>query len=177
MRLQQKFLKEFTRVLILNSISQKERLKLEERYKRTINLITQLNKEKTEESPSKKTPEISFDFIKSLERKEAPEIPEGNFDLDKIKRILMDRNVINIECPGEKRYLIINRNGKRIPIKVMLGKNDIEEIINYFSQESRIPRIGGIFKAIVEDMIITAIDSEFAGSKFIITKLRPETYI
>ena len=52
-----------------------------------------------------------------------------------------------------------------------MDKNEINSILDYFSNETKIPRTGGVFKAILGNLIITAIDSEFGGPRFIITKI------
>lgn len=92
--------------------------------------------------------------------------------LGKIRGMINDLNVISIECPGPNKFIIISTLTKVIPTKIMLNKNEINRIIESFSIESKIPRIGGVFKAIVNNLVITAIDSEYAGPKFIISKIR-----
>ena len=92
--------------------------------------------------------------------------------LGKIRGMINDLNVISIECPGPNKFIIISTLTKVIPTQIMLNKNEINRIIESFSQESKIPRIGGVFKAIVNNLVITAIDSEYAGPKFIISKIR-----
>ena len=92
--------------------------------------------------------------------------------LGKIRGMINDLNVISIECPGPNKFIIISTLTKVIPTQIMLNKNEINRIIESFSIESKIPRIGGVFKAIVNNLVITAIDSEYAGPKFIISKIR-----
>ena len=92
--------------------------------------------------------------------------------LGPIRGMINDLNVISIECPGPNKFIIISTLTKVIPTQIMLNKNEINRIIESFSIESKIPRIGGVFKAIVNNLVITAIDSEYAGPKFIISKIR-----
>ncbi len=42
-----------------------------------------------------------------------------------------------------------------------------------FSQNARIPITNGILKAAVGDLIISAVISDFAGSRFVINKINP----
>src|SRR3989338_6067250 len=64
--------------------------------------------------------------------------------LGKIQGMINDLNVISIECPGPNKFIIISTLTKVIPTKIMLNKNEINRIIESFSQESKIPRIGGV---------------------------------
>jgi len=136
MQLQNLFLKEFTKQLIINSLSEEDKLKL---------------KQPTQPAPEQK-----------------------EFTLNKIKEILQDRNIMSIECTGPGRFILIDKPGGKTSIQVTLDQEEIEEIINFFSHKTRIPRVGGIFKAILNNLTITAIDSEFGGPRFIITKILPQ---
>jgi hypothetical protein len=49
----------------------------------------------------------------------------------------------------------------------------VNNIINRFSQQAKIPLLGGILKAAVGDLLISAVTSEFVGSRFIISRLNP----
>jgi len=91
----------------------------------------------------------------------------------KITPMILDPNVISIESTGAGKFVIVRTATKSIPTRVMLNNEEIEEIIDKFSRESRIPRIGGVFKAIVNNLVITAIDSEHAATRFIISKIHP----
>jgi len=53
----------------------------------------------------------------------------------------------------------------------------LNNIINYFSQKAKIPIVGGILKAAVKNTIISAIFSEFVGSRFLINKITPYSLI
>lgn len=171
MSLKNTFLEEFTEELILNSLSLGLKQELEEKNKlreNQLNLLLAPKLEFKEELEEKPEEEID---LEEEELKEKLKLPEGDFSLGRIESILLDDSVISIECAGPGRYLLINRRGRNMPVHMSLTKQEIEDILNYFSKETRIPRIGGIFKAILNNMIITAIDSEFAGPRFIITKM------
>ncbi|MEM3113105.1 MAG: hypothetical protein QXI33_01625 [Candidatus Pacearchaeota archaeon] len=195
--IKESFLYEFTKELILNSapayVRDKEterELKMNEiKEKIDTQLSLDENKEQTFKNSKTitNTQNIQIDNRKKyLNRQDKPisPIPEYNqpatFEnkrleglyFGKIQNMVYDQNVVSIECPGPGKFIIISTITKIIPTKIMLSKNEINSIIESFSQEARIPRIGGVFKAIVNNLIITAIDSEFAGPRFIISKIR-----
>lgn len=98
---------------------------------------------------------------------------EGEIDLGKLNRFLSDKAVTMIECPGPNKFLFVKKAGQVTLTKARLSQEEIETIIENFSQESRIPVIGGVFKASVGNLTITAVVSEFVGSKFIIYRKGP----
>lgn len=98
---------------------------------------------------------------------------EGEIDLGKINPFLTDKAVTLIECPGPNKFIFVKKAGQVNLTKTALSQEEIEAIIENFSEKSRIPVIGGIFKASVGNLTITAVVSEFVGSKFIIYKASP----
>jgi len=202
MPMQQLFLKEFTTELILNSLPAKESEELEKiRKEELVDKKQEIQKprEMLQRSMLRKEDTGHFQHfhpqghIKQLKlpkpfehkRLERPkpeikkEISGGNpkepidASLGKIEPLLNNPEIFSIECPGPEKFIIIKRGNLRTPIKLILGKDEIESILNYFSQQTNIPRVGGVFKAILNNVIITAIASEFAGPRFIITKTNP----
>jgi len=88
----------------------------------------------------------------------------------KINALLSDRLVSSVECQGPGKPLVIRRAGKIQISGVILNEQEIQEIINYFSEKARIPVVDGMLKAAVENLVISAVVSEVVGSRFIITK-------
>ena len=108
-----------------------------------------------------------------------PEIqprPEGLM-LGKLESLLKDRSIQSIECPGPEKNVLIKRYNKINTTKITLNQIEITNIINNFAQQAKIPVIGGILKAAVGDMIISAVLSEFVGSRFILNKITPYNLI
>lgn len=189
------FLQEFTKELVLNSVPEiKEKVeKLEKTHRaeqEKKEMIRRIRKKLKESEVEKPIQEISED-VKELKREDlidkgktktvdiskklgAGRIEELPFDLGRINRILEDYQVESIECPGPGKFLIVKKQKQVIPTKMTLNKDEIEKIIQTFSEKSRIPLVGGVFKASVEGFIITALQSELIGSRFIITKIGPE---
>jgi len=105
-------------------------------------------------------------------------LPEANFrpsnlSLNKIDVLLKDSSIQSIECPGPGRNILVKRYNKINITKIKLTKQEIIDIVSSFSQEARIPIVGGILKAAVGDLVVSAIMSDFVGSRFIINKITP----
>ena len=95
----------------------------------------------------------------------------------KIEVLLNDMTVQSIECSGPERNIIVRKYNQTNITRIALTQQDITDIINEFSKQARIPIVGGILKAAVGNMIISAVISEFVGSRFIITKTTPYSLI
>ncbi|HRZ85228.1 MAG TPA: hypothetical protein P5277_00430 [Candidatus Paceibacterota bacterium] len=176
------FLKEFVKELIFNSGNKK---KVRQKFE-----FMSMIKENEDNDPNYKPinllPPISVLKSKSIMLPNAnlslkPQILQNQslvneqdvegFYLKRIQSLVNDKDVVSIECPGPGRFINVKKRGKRMITKLTLTSQDIDFIINKFSEQTNIPRIGGIFKAIVDNLIITAIDSDVVGPKFIITKI------
>lgn len=105
-----------------------------------------------------------------------PEI-EGEVNLGKLSIFLMDSAVTEIECPGPEKFVLVRKAGQVNLTKIILTQKEITEIIESFSRQTRIPLISGVFKASIGNLTITAIISEFVGSRFIIYKASPYSLI
>jgi len=105
-------------------------------------------------------------------RPEAEPRPPG-FALGKIDQFLKDITVQSIECAGPEKKILVKKQNKINTTPVSLTQAEITDIINSFSQQARIPPLGGILKAAVGDLVISAVISEYVGSRFIINKITP----
>lgn len=105
-----------------------------------------------------------------------PEI-EGEVNLGKLNMFLMDSAVTEIECPGPGKFVLLRKVGQVNITKITLTQKEISEIVESFSKQARIPLISGVFKASIGNLTITAIISEFVGSRFIIYKASPYSLI
>ncbi len=199
--LRNSFLREFTKELILNSAPAYLRDKIIEKKEKELEIKDEVEKE-LKGSIEKQEDRTMYNALKSTQVQiPKPNViyknnitninnlpqkqniinkeirPSESKELEglqfgKIQAMINDPNVVSIECPGPDKFITITTITKVISTRIMLNKNDINRIIESFSQESRIPRIGGVFKAIVNNLVITAIDSEYGGPKFIISKIR-----
>lgn len=92
-------------------------------------------------------------------------------NLEKLNPLIRDPLVKVIECNGPDEPIVVMGAMGRKPTSLSLRKEQIEEIIQKFSEETRIPVSEGIYKAVHGNLIISAIISEIIGSKFIIRKM------
>jgi hypothetical protein len=91
-------------------------------------------------------------------------------NLEKLNPLIKDPKVRTIECYGPEQQIIVSVPNKR-KTGIKLTKQEIDEIIEIFSKQSRIPIEPGVFRVVVGELELSAIISEITGSKFIITKL------
>lgn len=91
-------------------------------------------------------------------------------DLRKVLYILRDPSIQSIECPGPGIPVKINSFGKIKEAPIILSHEEIKKAVEEFSSRSRIPLIGKIFKAAIGNVIMTAILSDFIGTRFILEK-------
>jgi len=96
-------------------------------------------------------------------------------NLGKIAQIISDPAVIGVECPGTGKNIIVNRSGAIKTTSITLTKEEIDSIMQEISEKTRIPIIPGIFKAAINDLAVTAVVSEFVGTRFVIQKRNPFT--
>ena len=108
-----------------------------------------------------------------------PEIQQrpAGLNLGKLDLLLKDRSIQSVECPGPGRNILIKKHNKINTTKMTLNQVEITNIINNFAQEARIPVTGGVLKAAVGDLVVSAVISEFVGSRFILNKITPYNQI
>lgn len=99
------------------------------------------------------------------------------FELGKLNFLIRDPRITVIECPGPEKFIIARTEGRTTLTKLAISQQEIQEIIDKFSKESKIPILSGLFKAAVGNLIITAIISSLVGDRFIITKITPRFII
>ena len=193
------FLLAFTRELITNYLQEGDiQLKVEEKIKKEE--IKEKAKEAVKEferprrlSPAKQLRAITEPTFKplpkpfSIKTKRRLIIPKPNLptrlqyiqpfptqrqlDLEKLNPLIQDLTVQEIECNGPDENITIKNPVER-PTNIKLSKEEIDEIITTFSQESKIPISEGIFRAAVGSLLLSGIISEVVGSKFIIKRIR-----
>lgn len=99
----------------------------------------------------------------------SPETPEDVWK--KINLLIKDPRVSAVECPGPNKFLLVKIGGRIKLTKTTLTETGIKQVIETFSQKAKIPIIGGVFKAAADNLVITAVISDFVGSRFIISKI------
>lgn len=91
-------------------------------------------------------------------------------DLGKLNPLLNDQNVVSIECRGAGTSVFVNGSMGRKPTNILLSREEIDEIINTFSRNARIPVEDGLFKVAYGGLVLTATVSS-SGSNFIVKKI------
>ncbi len=92
------------------------------------------------------------------------------FGLAKLDNLLEDPSVRNIECPGPNKPVLIYKSGTIQPTNILFTADEIDKIMKEISDKTRIPLTTGVFKAALHRFIVTAVLSEFVGTRFIIQK-------
>ena len=93
--------------------------------------------------------------------------------LKKLDFLIKDLAVQMIECPGSGKNLLVKVRNKINLTRITLNEPEIRNVIDYFSKNAKIPVSEGILNAAVSSLLISAVVSEHAGSRFIITKKSP----
>lgn len=113
--------------------------------------------------PEPRLPE-AFSYLKPL--------PTSiNIELGKLNPLIKDSNVRIIECNGPDENIIVEGNMGRKPTGIILNQEEINEVINNFSEKTKIPISTGIYRVVIGKFLFLAIISEVVSSKFIIRKM------
>lgn len=107
---------------------------------------------------------------------EIRELPRG-FSLGKLDGLLRDNSLLSIESPGPGKNILVKKGSRVMVTKIILSKEEIDSIIQKFADEARIPISGGVVKAAVGNMVISAVLSDFVGSRFVINRTTPYSMI
>lgn len=113
--------------------------------------------------PEPRLPE-AFSYLKPL-----PTLM--NIELGKLDPLIKDPNVRIIECDGPDENIIVEGSMGRKPTAIILNQEEINDIINKFSEETKIPVSTGIYRVVIGKFLFLAIISEVVSSKFIIRKM------
>jgi hypothetical protein len=98
-----------------------------------------------------------------------------DIDLGKLNPLIRDSAVRIIESYPNENVIVIGTMGTK-STSIILSKEEIDDIINKFSEMSKIPANEGIYRVVVGNLILLAIISEVIGSKFIIKKIAPPNF-
>ncbi len=93
----------------------------------------------------------------------------------KLAQLISDPYVSSIECTEANKPLLITKMGLRQQANILLSEEEIKGMMKEISEKTKIPLLPGIFKVAYQNLLITAIVSDFIGMKFIIQKRNPMT--
>ena len=172
------FLKEFTKHLVLNSKPkykyahrqpiQKDYTHREEDFQPSMMPIPKINPR----HQRRQTPRFQRPAPRLMSQGKPVTYSES--DLGDISKLLKDPAVMSLECPGPGKPILVNRSGIIQNTSIILQHEQIKKIVNNFAEQARIPLAGKVFKAALGNLIITAILSEFVGTRFMIQKKVPQ---
>jgi len=92
--------------------------------------------------------------------------------LGKLNPLLQNPRTVTVECDGPDTPIrVVERTKRKINTKITLTKEEIDAIIQTFSEKKKIPVIEGVYKIAAGNLILLAVVSEVVGSKFVITKI------
>jgi hypothetical protein len=86
---------------------------------------------------------------------------------ERLTRIFSDPGIQMLNCPGPDKNILITRLGVVQTSQISFNENEIKEFMNELSEKTRIPLIPGLIRVIFQNLMITAVISEFVGTKFI----------
>tara|TARA_Y100000310_G_C20697227_1_gene826559 strand:+ start:5020 stop:5811 length:792 start_codon:yes stop_codon:yes gene_type:complete len=93
--------------------------------------------------------------------------------LSRFSFLISDPAVLSAECTGPGHPILVNKSGSIQATNIVLSKSEINHIVDLVSKKTKVPVISGMFKAALQNFIFTAVNSEHAGSSFVIQKKRP----
>ncbi len=95
---------------------------------------------------------------------------QPSVNLGKINKFITDPTVQAIQCDGSFMPLKILKKDETIDTDMELNDREITDIINAFARHVGKEVKGPVFKASIKGLMISAVVSDFIGTKFIITK-------
>lgn len=101
---------------------------------------------------------------------------DKEIELDKLNPLVKDPMVKDIECNGPNQNIIVRGAMGTKKTNIILGRDDIDDIIERFSKATKIPVYEGVFKVVIGKLIFSAVISNVIGSRFIIKKMNYNPY-
>lgn len=118
--------------------------------------------------PEERLP-FQFQYLK-------PTPKEAEIDLGRLNPLIQDPLIKEIECNGSDENIIVHLTAGRMPVELMLTKDEIKDIMKKFSEATKIPMHQGVYKVVFGKLILSAIISDVIDSKFIIKKMKYTSY-
>jgi hypothetical protein len=91
--------------------------------------------------------------------------------LSAIKNMFNDPRVTMVECVGKDQFLLVRTSARVMLTRIKLTENEIKDLIEIFSKDTRIPVVNGLLNATKDNLNLSAIISDVAGSRFLIKKV------
>ncbi|MEK6918508.1 MAG: hypothetical protein AABW73_00545 [Nanoarchaeota archaeon] len=175
------FLREFTREILVNINSNKFREEIRReikgRLKEVIKNKDYILKEINERINPQDLPKVKFATVTPQTENKTITTPltnkkfyqEEKIDLGKVSEVI-GGDVYVVECQGPEKPLVIKKPGGEETTAVTLSEDEIKRVIADFANLAKTYPTEGVFNAAYKNYSITAVLSDLAGSRFIITK-------
>jgi len=112
---------------------------------------------------SKQKIPLHLEYLKSITPK------KEEIDLYKISSLIQNPEVKMVIGNSDEKVSIIDATGTKMT-DIFLSKEDIDRIINSFSEKSNTPINEGVYKVNFRNLTLSAVISEVIGSRFVIKK-------
>ncbi|MEK6897949.1 MAG: hypothetical protein AABX28_01175 [Nanoarchaeota archaeon] len=124
-------------------------------------------------SPGKAPPVLRIPVQKLPPRFEylKPTPTAKEIELGKLNPLIRDPLVRGIECNGQNTAIVVTGSMGMKNTNIVFDESEINEIIEKFSQATKIPYGDGVFHVVFGKLIFLAIVSPEIGSKFVIKKM------
>ncbi len=106
-------------------------------------------------------------------QKQATKLNIEKLALGRIEPILRDPTVLSVECPGPAKNILVGKVNGIQTAPFALTTEEINGVMNEISEKTRIPILKGLFKAVYNELLVTAIISDYIGTRFLIQKRMP----
>jgi hypothetical protein len=88
----------------------------------------------------------------------------------RLGNFINDRSIIYIECSGYNIPISVTKLNQKQKTNISLTEGEVKSFLNYISEKSKIPIIDGVFRIVVDGMLINGVVSDSIGTKFMIKK-------
>ena len=105
-----------------------------------------------------------------------PSPSSASIDLGKLNLFVNDPSITSIESNGPNEPVTIKTSKGAQSTKTVLSKDEINIILQSFSEASRIPMHEGVLKIAVGKLVLSAIVSDVIGSRFTIKKMQQQQH-
>jgi len=95
---------------------------------------------------------------------------QENTKLDSLIYLLSDPNVSSLECPGPGKPVLLSKSGKMENSDLVLSQEEIKIVMDEVARKTGQKFESGFVKASTGNFVISAVISEFVGTRFVMQK-------
>ena len=96
---------------------------------------------------------------------------QDNTKLGSLIYLLSDPNVTSLECPGPGKPIVLNKSGNMENSSMTFSQEDIKAVMEDISRKTGQKFDSGFAKAAIGNFVVSAVISEFVGTRFVMQKL------